>query len=367
MSSHVPSLSLRAGVVGCSASLQAYAPALASLDSVDVSAITDPDPASARAWSRQIGSCRTYADYDELLANAEIDAVIVVSPPEERHLHVLGALSAGKHILSEVPLARTPGDYAELAARAANAGLVLMPAHVARYEPALRQAFRSLREGAIGEPRDLRCEWAFYTGWAQRRSGLRNWQAVVTLHAVQTLDVARWWLGEPLAVSADIDTASDRPRRTDIANVIVQHERGVSVHHIYRSARPPRYEQYILTGSEGVIEVVGPAAGAIDRSGALKLTLRRPGQEALGFAAPTRPILPVRRQVRWVYRDMLDDFARAVSGFMEPAVQIGDAIAACSLLEAAMLSSFDNLKVQLPLSASRAITAPNDTESPSRP
>jgi|GEM_PF-6044148 len=346
---------LRVGVVGCGGSRQTYGAALASLASLKVTALMDVDMASARAWSRQIGACRVHHDFDAFLEDAAADAVVLATPTDVRAHQAERLLAAGKALLVEAPAAREASGYRRLMDEASRAGALLVPAYVMRYEPALKATRAALDRGDIGEPRELRCEWAFYAGWATRKTAFRRWPDVMVHYAAHTLDLARWWLGDAVAVSADIDTASDVSRRTDLANLIVQHQRGVSVHHIYRSSRRPRYEHLVLSGSEGVIEVTGPASGALDRSGALAMSLHRPGREPEPFQAPERPRLPVRGQIRWPYRDMLEDFARAVAGQGPAQVGVDDGLCAQVILDAAVLSSFEGVKIQMTTGPNRLL------------
>lgn len=87
-----------------------------------------------------------------MLADPDVDAVIVALPIALHHRCALEALRAGKHTLVEKPLATSVAECDELAAEATSRGLVLMVGHTFEYSEAVRAVKRYLADGELGDP-----------------------------------------------------------------------------------------------------------------------------------------------------------------------------------------------------------------------
>jgi predicted dehydrogenase len=88
---------------------------------------------------------------DEVLSDAEVDAVAIATPVSTHHALAKRALLAGKHVLVEKPLAATAEEASELVDIARDRGLVLMVDHVFLYSPAVQKLAQLCRSGEIGE------------------------------------------------------------------------------------------------------------------------------------------------------------------------------------------------------------------------
>lgn len=93
-----------------------------------------------------------YLDYDELLNDPGIDAVVLAVPTPSHFDFAMKAIGKGKHVLCEMPLAPTIEETAKLADAAKKAGVILMPVLNFRFTPAYIQAKEMIESGEIGEP-----------------------------------------------------------------------------------------------------------------------------------------------------------------------------------------------------------------------
>jgi predicted dehydrogenase len=93
-----------------------------------------------------------FADAADVLARPDVDAVLVATPPRYRPPIVLAALAAGKHVLSEKPIALTPAEGWDMANAARGAGLRLAMVHNYYVMPDFVAVKRVLDSGVIGEP-----------------------------------------------------------------------------------------------------------------------------------------------------------------------------------------------------------------------
>src|SRR5436190_20533224 len=104
------------GVVGTGFAASSHLDALSRVAGVRVAGVVGRTPERARAAADRLGVDRVYPDLDALLADRQVQAVHN-GTPNDRHAEVtLAALAAGKHVLSEKPLALDANQSATLAA-----------------------------------------------------------------------------------------------------------------------------------------------------------------------------------------------------------------------------------------------------------
>ena len=149
------------GVVGLGvAALYAHLPALAGSDELQLLAACDRDPAKF-AHVRERWPLRNFStDIDEFLATAGLQAVIVATPPDSHYEIARAAISRGKHVLSEKPLARTVNECKALAEMAARNNVCLLVGHEKRFHPTLEKIRTLLGAGEIGKPYYCAVHWA---------------------------------------------------------------------------------------------------------------------------------------------------------------------------------------------------------------
>ncbi len=117
---------IRIGIIGAGANTRAkHIPGLRALEAVEIVALCNRRPESTRAAAREFNVPRTYAHWEEVIADPEVDAVVIGTWP---YLHcpiTLAALAAGKHVLTEARLAMNAAEaHRMLAAAKAHPKLV---------------------------------------------------------------------------------------------------------------------------------------------------------------------------------------------------------------------------------------------------
>jgi len=143
------------GVIGCGSIAGAHLPAEQALDEIATVAVCDLDEQAARQRAEEFEVATIYRDYHDLLADDNVDAVAILLP---HHLHrdcAVAAAQAGKHILCEKPMAISIAETDDMIAAAEEAGVVLMIAQVLRFRPANIRARELIRDGAIGEVKNV--------------------------------------------------------------------------------------------------------------------------------------------------------------------------------------------------------------------
>ena len=123
----------------------------ASLDGVSVRAVCETVPALAEKAKSAHPLATVTADFDEILADASVDAVCVATPASSHSELSMQALSAGKHLLVEKPMAVKPSDCEKMAEIAREKRLVLMVDHTFVYAGAVRKLAEIAADGGIGD------------------------------------------------------------------------------------------------------------------------------------------------------------------------------------------------------------------------
>lgn len=206
----------------------------------------------APAITRRYGG-RTADSLDELLDRVEI--VDVATPTATHRELVEAAAAAGKHVVSEKPLALTVADSAAMIAACEKAGVRLFPAHVVRYFPAYLAMRNAVRDGRVGVPAVQR----FYrigAGPAQPWFRDRTLSGGIALdQMIHDFDQARWVAGEVETVYAT-QAGGDAPGASTTVQAILRHRSG-AISHVNGvwGARGLAFRTgYSIAGSGGLLE-----------------------------------------------------------------------------------------------------------------
>src|SRR5688572_18502139 len=140
---------MRFGLIGCGGIGSVRAAAVARLPGAVLSAVADVDVARARLLAAQ-HRCGVVTDWRRLLHRDDVDAVIVSTPPSLHAEMCIAALEAGKHVLCEKPLARSPAECRAITDTARESGLFLATGFNYRFYPSMRRARELLDSGIIG-------------------------------------------------------------------------------------------------------------------------------------------------------------------------------------------------------------------------
>lgn len=145
-----------------------------------------------------------------MIDQAELDAVIVATPEDLHHPMTMAALEAGKHVLCEKPLAFTAAQSQEMLSAAEAANVKHMVQFTNRGLPHYRFTKKLLDDGYIGEPYHAYFSWP--TGWFPAEDvnayhwalDARRSKGAVNELGAHMIDVARWFLGDVVRVSATL-------------------------------------------------------------------------------------------------------------------------------------------------------------------
>jgi predicted dehydrogenase len=127
-------------------------PAFANCKRAKLIALVNKDKKKAARLARQFSACAAYAsaEYRDCLADPQISAVYIATPNAEHLSYTIEAARAGKHVLSEKPLAATVAQSREMVKACRDAGVQLMTAYRKYFEPSALCLKQLVRRGALG-------------------------------------------------------------------------------------------------------------------------------------------------------------------------------------------------------------------------
>jgi 1,5-anhydro-D-fructose reductase (1,5-anhydro-D-mannitol-forming) len=285
------------------------APAISQADDAELWSVLSRDPTRAAGFANRHGAAApepAHASLEHLLADPELDAVVVATPDGLHAGQAIAAARAGKHVLVEKPMATTLDDARAMIDACREADVRLGVAYHMRWHDGHRRLAQRIHAGELGRIHHMRVHWTFLardaSNWRASPEVGRWWGlAGVGTHC---LDQVRWLMGpscgEVTRVASVVDRSVWKGPHDETAVVAAQFESG-STAEICSSvlfASPRRMEVYAAGGIAICDDTLGPlGAGTMTLDG-----------EPFHFE-PTSP-----------YTGEIVDFAAAVRDGREPEV-----------------------------------------------
>lgn len=146
---HPDARPLKLAVIGAGAMGRNHLRVLNDLDAVALVGVADADVATAERVARRFHA-PAYGSYSEMLEVERPDGVVVAVPTALHREVTLEAISRGAHVLVEKPIAFTVDEGREMIEAAQDAGVILTVGHIERYNPAILELHKRLREQQLG-------------------------------------------------------------------------------------------------------------------------------------------------------------------------------------------------------------------------
>ncbi len=151
--------------------------------------ICDTDDDRRNEYAGRYPRARVTGSFDELLADDDVEAVVIATPVPTHYELAKRALGAGKHVFVEKPPATTGAEMEALVSLAEERELVLMPGHLLLYHPGLRVVKKLVDAGELGE---VACVY----GNRQNLGVIRSNENALLSLGVHDLSVILWLLEE---------------------------------------------------------------------------------------------------------------------------------------------------------------------------
>ena len=220
---------------------------------------------------------------DRVLADPDVDAVLIATPVHTHYKLAAQALAAGKHVFVEKPLAQSSELADDLVALARERGLILMCGHTFLYSPPVRAVKRMIEAGTLGD--------IFFISSSRVNLGLHQRDvSVIWDLGPHDFSILLYWLSEiPTTVRA-VGRDSIVKGIADVAFVTMTFASGIVVNVELSWLAPSKLRRTVLVGSERMV-IYDDGAPEPVRAVRSRRGLPRPGD-----VRRVPPVLPQRRR-----------------------------------------------------------------------
>jgi predicted dehydrogenase len=318
----------------------ALIPAIQKSSNARVVAIAARDGGRAQDYAVQHGIPRAYGDYDQILADAEVQAVYNPLPNSEHAAWTLRALEAGKHVLCEKPFTLDAAEAQQVDEASKRVGRTVMEAFMYRFHPQIGQALEILRRGDLGELRLIQSSFSFMLD----RSGDIRWVRALgggALYDVGTycVNVSRTFAGrEPVAVDGwSLQTDPKHPGGGGVDHSFLgMLDFGYGLRASFDCSFAQVFRQRLeLVGNAGTLVLISPFVPGRDHGhGSMAPELLLNGEPVVSMAADQ-------------YQLMVEHFVRAARGQEALRYPAGEAVQQMRVLDALFESAAKQLPVWL--------------------
>ncbi|MDQ0914818.1 Gfo/Idh/MocA family protein [Paenibacillus sp. V4I5] len=246
---------IKIGLVGAGTMGNTHHRAYRQLTDVTIEAVCDVDAEKAQkiagGWNADI-----YSSLEDLLKNANIDAVDICLPTDLHREAVELAAAYGKHVFCEKPIALTVDDATAMIEACKKADVTLMVGHVVRFFPEYRSARELLQSERLGKPGVVRTirsgafpKWSTWFGDYARSGG-----PIIDL-AIHDIDYLRWCFGPVRRVFSR--TLGGKHEKFDHSLTLIRFESGVMAHVEASWAYPqgaPFQTSLEIAGTKGMVQ-----------------------------------------------------------------------------------------------------------------
>ncbi len=198
-------------------------PAFAQCEKSKVVALVSGHPDKANKLALRYGvnpkNIYNYENYDSIKDNSEVDVIYIVLPNSMHAEYTIRGVQAGKHVLSEKPMANTPAECQSMIDAARKADRKLMVAYRLRYEPFTQEMIRMAREQELGPVKIIQTSAGFNIGdpnqWRLKKD-MAGGGSLVDI-GIYALQAARYISGEePMEINAMTYSTPGDPRFKEV-------------------------------------------------------------------------------------------------------------------------------------------------------
>ncbi len=300
------------------------------IDGARVVYACDRDASALEPVAHRYPSIELTDSFERVLADDAVDAVMIATPVSTHYRLAHQALSAGKHVFVEKPLAEHSDEGKELNELAGRNGLVLMPGHTFLYSPPVRKVKELLVAGEVGE--------LFFGTFSRVNLGIHQSDvSVVRDLAPHDFSILLYWLGEPTFVRA-IGRDSVGSGQLDVAFIDMGLANGALVHFELSWLAPTKLRRTVLVGSGKMVVYEDSSSEQVrvfDR-GVEMLEPQSFGEYQLSYRSGD--VLTPRLDAEEPLRVELSDFVDAIRYGREPVSNKDLGLKVVELIEAAELS-----------------------------
>jgi predicted dehydrogenase len=262
---------VRLGIIGTGARGGGIINILKQLPAFKVVACCDILPFRLEKAVNNAGpGCKSYADYRNLLADSDVDAVVIATPLSMHYEMAVDALDSGKHVYCEKTMTYKIKDARRLVKKVQDSKLTFLVGHQYRYHPLYFKVAEYIRNGYLGDITNVYIQWNRNGDWRQpvpdpQYEKIINWRMyreysgglTAELHSHQ-IDFVNWVFDTHPSRAVGfggIDYWKDGRETFDNINTLLEYPNGMKVNCISLTANAHEGYQFKFKGSKGTIEL----------------------------------------------------------------------------------------------------------------
>jgi predicted dehydrogenase len=324
---------MKVGVIGLGAWGRNMLRVIQESRSAQIALLCDRNETTLAEMALRSPQARTTTAHEAVIASPDVKAVYIATPPDTHFAIASAALSAGKHVLVEKPLATSSDLARQLADQAETAGLTLMVGHTFVYSPPVRKIKELIASGALGK--------VFYIDSQRVNLGQVQDSGVIWDLAPHDLSILQYWLGETPSHVHAVGRSYVSAGREDVAFITLQYDSGVVAQLHLSWLAPTKLRRTTVTGDRKMVvydDLAGPEAVKIYDQGVDRI---RPPESFGEFQLSYRTgdvVIP-RLDNFEPLRLEWDHFLECVSTRNQPATSAKSGVEIVSLIERIRASS----------------------------
>jgi predicted dehydrogenase len=248
---------LRIGVIGLGWFGEIHAETIIGIPSLKLEALCTRNPERLAEQGKKFGVQKLYADYHDMLADPDIDAVSICTMWDQHTEPAIAALKAGKHVFLEKPIASTVEDSHSIVEASRTSKGILFIGHVVRFNPRFRMAKQAIDAGRIGRIVALSSRRNIPAAWTPE---ILNKIGPIVGDAIHDTDIMLWLTGDRI-VSAYAQTVDIRGlKNPDIGQTMFRFAGGATATLETVWCMPEKTpfdidERMSIIGTEGIIHI----------------------------------------------------------------------------------------------------------------
>jgi len=260
----------RVALVGCGRIAKNHFDAIERVDGLDLVAVADVVQARAEAAGAANG-VPAFASLAEMMAAVDCDIVTVATPSGLHPVHGIEAARAGKHVVSEKPIAISLAGADSLIDACSDAGVRLFVVKQNRLNPAIQLVKRAVEKGRFGRIHSANCtvRWArpqeYYDQAPWRGTWAMDGGAFMN-QASHYVDLIQWLAGPVGSVAAMTATQERKIEAEDSGAAVLRFQNGaIGVLDVTMLTYPRNLEGSLtILGSRGSVKIGGTAVNRVD-------------------------------------------------------------------------------------------------------
>jgi len=343
---------VKIGVIGVKGIGKTHINAIVSSENAELFAVADINREAGKTAASNYG-VEWYRNYEEMLEQKDLDAVTICTPHFLHSPMALKAFAYNKHVLVEKPMAISVSEADEMIRESRKKGLKLGVVFQERTKPINQEVKKLIDSGEIGRIYRACMEACYFRTQAyyNRDSWRGKWATegggVLINQAIHDLDLFQWLLGKPVKIQGRIGTMYHQIEVEDLASATVLFENGAQGIFQASVIDPIRTRRLEVCGDKGKIELNGEPRRAV-----LKKNLREYiASGKIWDSSQEFEWFEIKPKIEMIsgHRAVIEDFAQAILFDREPLVNGEEGRTALEMVNAIILSSYEERTVSLPI------------------